>query len=239
MRVAVLSDVHGNLDALRAVLRDIDGREPFAHLIVAGDHCLNGPDPVAAFDLAVDSGTALLKGNTDRDIVDEGASDPELGDKKRASIAWTREQLGSERISALDGLAFECRVVVPDGSSLLVVHANPRDLDQHIFPDMADDDLERLVGDIREDTLVFGHLHIPNHRTFKQIELFNIASVGLPRDGDRRAVWGEFVWSPERGWSGTIHRTVYDVADTVLRILESGMPHPERRIRDLVRATYE
>jgi predicted phosphodiesterase len=238
LRVAVLSDIHGNLDAFRVVLAEVDERGPFDQLIIAGDHCLNGPDPVAAFDLARERGT-LLKGNTDRDIVDEGASDPDLGDKKRASIAWTREQLGTERIAVLDALAFDTRIEAPDGSVLQVVHANPHDLDQHIFPDMAEDDLDRLVGDVDAVMLAFGHLHIPYERQYRHLRLFDIAAVGLPRDGDRRAAWGLFEWEQDAGWRGSIQRTTYDLADTVLRILDSGMPHPERRIRDLVRATYD
>ena len=104
---------------------------------------------------------------------------------------------------------------------------------------MTDAELADLVDDLDAAVLAFGHLHIPFERTFNNLQLFDIAAVGLPRDGDRRAVWGEFGWAPETGWCGVIHRTPYDVADVVLRILDSGMPHPDRRIRDLVRATYE
>lgn len=239
LRIAVLSDVHGNLQALDAVLREIDRGGPWDQLIVAGDHCLNGPDPAAAFDRVRERASAVLKGNTDRDIVDGGASDPDIGEKKRASIAWTREQLGAERLGALDALAFDARVVAPDGSALLVVHANPRDLDRHIFPDMPDAELRALLGPTDARVLAYGHLHIPGTRRLGDLRLFNVAACGLPRDGDRRAVWGAFSWSPAVGWRGTLHRTAYDVGDTVLRMLESGMPHPERRIRDLLRARYD
>ena len=238
LRVAVVTDVHGNLQALRAVLDDLKRRGPFDRLIAGGDYCLSGPDPAAAFDLIGEHADILLKGNTDRDIVDEGANDPDLGNKKRASIAWTREQLGPGRIAILDGLAFEERVE-PPGGALHVVHANPRDLDRHIFPDMPADDVRELVGDVDADVLVFGHLHIPYRRQIGNLRLFDVAACGLPRDGDRRAAWGSFNWSPESGWRGTIHRTEYDHGTTALRMIETGMPHPDRRIRDLLRATYE
>ena len=238
LRVAVVTDVHGNLQALRAVLDDIQRRGPFDLLIAGGDYCLSGPEPAEAFDLMREHADILLTGNTDRDIVDEGAHDPDLGNKKRSSIAWTREQLGADRIAALDGLAFEERVE-PPGGTLQVVHANPSDLDRHIFPDMANDGLRELVGDTDADILVFGHLHIPFRRRFGKLRLFNVAACGLPRDGDRRAAWGSFGWSPHSGWRGTIHRTEYDHGTTALRMIESGMPHPERRIRELLRATYE
>jgi len=238
LRVAVVTDIHGNLHALQSVLEDIVRRGPFDRLIAGGDYCLNGPDPAEAFDLIREHADVLLKGNTDRDIVDEGASDPDLGHRKRDSTAWTRERLGDERIAALDALQFEERVE-PPGGVLHVVHANPHDLDRHIFPDAPEEDLRQIIGEIDADVLVFGHLHIPFRRRFGALRLVNVAACGLPRDGDRRATWGAFGWSPERGWRADIHRVEYDHGSTVLRMLDSGMPHPERRIRDLLRATYE
>lgn len=239
LRVAVVTDVHGNLAALEAVLAEVERRGPFDRLIGGGDYCLNGPDPAAAFDVLAARADALLIGNTDRDIVDEGANDLELGDKKRASIAWNRWQLGVERIGRLANLAFEERVTAPDGSVLLAVHANPQDVDRHIFPDMPDNELAELLEGVQADVVAFGHLHIPFERQFGNMRLFNVAACGLPRDSDRRAVWGEFEWRQESGWQGTIQRVAYDYGATVLRMLDSGMPHPDRRIRDLLRATYD
>jgi predicted phosphodiesterase len=239
LRVAVVADVHGNLPALRAVLRDIDKRGSWARIIAAGDYCLNGPDPAAAFDLIRDRADVVLQGNTDRDIAEAGASDPDAGPRKRASIEWTHAQLGTERTDALAKLAFDSRVEAPDGRSLLVVHANPHDLDRHIVPDATEAELAALVGEVDADILAFGHLHIAYRRRFRELRLFDIAACGLPRDGDRRAAWGSFAWAPRRGWRGTIHRTPYDVGDTIERMLDSGMPDPVGRIRDLVRAAYD
>jgi len=239
VRVAVFSDVHGNLPALFAVLHDIDAHGPFDELVAAGDHCLNGPDPVESLDTVLGRCSSVLIGNADRDIVDEGASDPELGGKKRASIQWTREVLGDDRVQSLAGLAFASRTVAPDGSALLVVHANPHDIDRHIFPDMLDGDLDALVEGVEADVLAFGHLHIPFTRQHRGLLLANIAACGLPRDGDRRAVWGEFNWTEAGGWACVTHRVAYDYGETVLRILDCGMPHPGRRIRDLVSASYD
>jgi predicted phosphodiesterase len=239
LRVAVFTDVHGNLPALRAVLAEIDRRGPWDRIIAGGDYCLNGANPAEAFDLSRERADAVLQGNTDRDNAEAGASDPDLGARKRASIEWTCLQLGAERTAALAGLAFDSRVEAPDGRALLVVHANPRDLDRHIVPDASETELDELVGGVDADILAFGHLHIAYRRRFRALRLFDIAACGLPRDGDRRAVWGSFTWAPRRGWRGTIHRTAYDVGDTVERILDSGMPDAIGRIRDLVRATYE
>lgn len=239
VRVAVFSDVHGNLQGLQAVLAEIEQCGAFGRIVAAGDHCLNGPDPAACLDLVLERSSDILIGNTDRDIVDSGASDPDLGHKKADSIAWTREQLGQGRIDTLASLAFEVDVTAPDGTTLKIVHANPHDLDRHIFPDMADADLDELVGGLDAVMLAFGHLHIPFTRKFGELTLVNIAAAGLPRDGDRRATWGEFSWEPDTGWAVVTHRVEYPYQEALNRIFECGMPHPERRSRDLLRATYE
>jgi predicted phosphodiesterase len=239
LRVAVFSDVHGNFAALSAVLQAIEDTGPYTCTIADGDHCLNGPDPGLVLDTVMDRCTHVLKGNTDRDIVDNGKSDPDLGQKKRASLEWTRDEIGPDRINTLDRLEFDVHIEAPDGRVLLVVHANPQDLDRHIFPDMPESDVMELLGDVDAAVLAFGHLHIPFHRRVGSTELVNIAACGLPRDGDRRAAWGEFNWSPAAGWQAITHRVEYDYGATVLRILDSGMPYPERRIRDLVAATYD
>lgn len=239
LRVAVFSDVHGNLHGLRAVLADIDSNGPFDAIIAAGDHCLNGPDPDECLDLVMQASTHVLYGNTDRDIVESGRNDPDLGTKKSDSIAWTRSRLGAERISQLDSLLFEHQIAAPDDSILQVVHANPHDVDRHIFPDRPDEELLELVGDSPATVLAFGHLHIPFVRHLETITLANIASAGLPRDGDRRATWGEFNWHADAGWTLHTHRVEYDVQATVKRIFASGMPHPERRAQDLLSASYD
>lgn len=238
LRVAVVTDVHGNLEALRAVLADIERLGTFDRLVAGGDYCLNGPAPAAALDLIAERADVLLVGNTDRDIIEHGASDPELGAKKLASIEWTRQELGDARIRRLNELQFS-DTIAPDGDRLMVVHANPTDLDRHIFPDLPPDDLRDLVAPFDAGVLVFGHLHIPYHRQVGALHLFDVAACGLPRDGDRRAVWGSFEWSPGSGWHGAIHRVPYDHGTTVLRMLECGMPNHDRRIRDLLRATYD
>lgn len=239
LRIAVFSDVHGNLLALETVLADIQYLGPFNAVVAAGDHCLNGPFPAEAFDLVMHVATHVLYGNTDRDIVNNGKTDPDLGRKKAETIAWTRNELGKKRLAKLDDLDFEARFEAEDGSALLVVHANPHDVDRHIFPDRTDEELHELIGPVDARVLAFGHLHTPFLREMDGLLLANIASVGLPRDGDRRAAWGEFVWHEEDGWDVTIHRVEYDFLEVVDRIHASGMPHAEAHADDIIEATYD
>lgn len=239
IRVAVFSDVHGNLQGVSAVVDAIREAGSFDRIIAAGDFCLNGPEPAEALDLVVDVATDMLYGNTDRDIVDGGVQEDDLDTKKPDIIEWTRAQLGPRRIELLSKLPSSVSVEAGDGSRLLVVHANPQDVDRHIFPDASEDDVAELVGDTRAAVLAFGHLHIPYTREFRGMILADIASAGLPRDGDRRATWGEFVWTAEAGWSVTIHRVEYDHQRTVQRMFEVGMPHAQKQSDILLNAVYD
>jgi predicted phosphodiesterase len=238
LRIAVFSDVHGNVQALRAVLDEIDERGPFDEVIAAGDYCLKGPEPVTALEIVRERATRMLMGNTDRDIHDSGASLDEPSNRKLESIVWAQERMGPERVSFLGSLEFDARIAAPDGSLLHVVHANPCDLTTHIMPTWSEDEFHQVAESTSADLLAFGHLHVAYERRVNGLKLFDVAACGLPQDGDRRAAWGEFTWSSVDGWHGTIHRVGYDLAETILHIVLSDMPAQKRRIRDLVTASY-
>lgn len=238
IRIAVFSDVHGNVQALRAVLNEIDKAGPFDEIIAAGDYCLKGPEPVTALEIVRERATRMLIGNTDRDIYDSGESLHDPSKRKMEAIEWSQERMGPERVNLLGTLEFDAVIAAPDGSTLHVVHANPRDLTTHIMPNWSDGEVLEIAEDSPADLLAFGHLHIAYERRVNGLQLFDVAACGLPQDGDRRAAWGEFVWSSDTGWQGTIHRVGYDLAETILHIVMSDMPGQKRRIRDLVTASY-
>ena len=237
-RIAVFSDVHGNVQALRAVLAAIDAAGPFDEVIAAGDYCLKGPEPVAAIEIVRERATRMLMGNTDRDIFDNGDSLDDPSKRKLESIEWSQDRMGPERVDFLGTLDFDAVITAPDGATFQAVHANPQDLTTHILPDWDDRAILEIAENSPADLLAFGHLHIAYERRVNGLQLFDIASCGLPQDGDRRAAWGEFSWTAKAGWHGTIHREEYDLAETILHIVQSDMPAQKRRIRDLVTASY-
>src|SRR5579859_1950223 len=95
MRIAVISDIHGNQLALEAVLRDLEGQPRCDQLIVAGDLCLNGPRPREALRMVRDLRCPVIQGNVDLETVTQA---PEKGEKKRSTVGWTREQIGQSGI---------------------------------------------------------------------------------------------------------------------------------------------
>lgn len=236
MRVAIISDIHGNQVALEAVLEDLASQPAVDHLVIAGDLCLNGPCPREVLEIVQGLDCPVIQGNVDLEVV---TAAPDKGEKKRSTAAWTREQIGPMGIQYLASLAFAHRVLNMDGSDLLVVHANPLNLEDAIFPNASDSTLENLLGGLEPTVgaLAFGHLHIAYTRRWRHLLLVDVGSCGLPRDEDHRASYAILSWQ-DNAWEAEIRRVVYDVKAVVKQIKTSGMPNPEKRVKLLLESRY-
>jgi len=231
MRIIILSDIHGNLAALEAVR----ARLPVAdRVIVAGDLCLEGPHPAEVLDRLAELGWDLLTGNTDRDLVEQPE---EMKRKKQEMITWTRDRMGPERLERLGALPFSHGVSEEDRLLALVVHANPLNLDDQLYPTLSEEELRPYLDATNAPVLAFGHLHIPYVRPVGGKLLVDVSSVGHPKDGDQRAAYTIFEWrGGER--SVTQVRVPYDIDRTVEALRRSDMPHAEEQADDLLRASY-
>jgi len=223
MRLAIYSDVHGNLTALQTVLADIKKQAPDL-IAFAGDLCLMGVRPKACLELARAETDIFIYGNTDEYIhspqpVPEDATEAQRQWRESFNeiAAWTHDQLGSKNVAWLQRLPFSHRIsptAVPQ-DDLLMVHANPLDVNQVIFPtadfqaeqlgevrhEQSDEELRPLLENTTAGIIAFGHLHIPNVRRWGDILLANISSVNLPGDGDDRAKYGLLTWRKGEGWT--------------------------------------
>lgn len=236
MRIAVISDIHGNQIALEAVLQDLAQQPAVDQVVIAGDLCLNGPCPREVLETVQGLGCPVIQGNVDLEVVNQA---PEKGEKKRSTVGWTREQIGHKGIDYLASLPFSHTIANPDGSDMLIVHANPLNLEDAIFPNAPDSVLEHFLGGLALGigVMVFGHLHIAYTRRWRHLLLVDVASCGLPRDEDLRAAYGILTWQNSL-WSAEIRRVVYDVRAVVKQIKTCGMPNVDKRIKTLLEAKY-
>ena len=236
MRIAIISDIHGNQSALEAVLQDLSQQPVVDHLVIAGDLCLNGPCPREVVQTVRKLECPVIQGNVDYEVVNEA---PDKGPKKRTTVAWTREQIGQAGIDYLASLPLSHLISNPHGSDLLIVHANPLNLEDAIFPNAPDSDLVRLLGGIAPTVgvIAFGHLHIAYTRRWRRLLLADVASCGLPRDEDLRAAYGILTWQ-DTTWNAEIRRVPYDVQAVVKQIKTCGIPNVEKRIKTLLEAKY-
>ena len=108
------------------------------------------------------------------------------------------------------------------------MHANPRNDDEHVWPDAGEDQLERLFGDADARAFAFGHLHLPYVRLWRGKLLTCVASAGLPKDGDPRAHYA-LLTLRAGGWQVTSRRVPFDVERVVRQLEKSAMPGAIRR----------
>jgi len=234
LRIAILSDIHGNLHALNRCLDDLAMRGGADVVVVAGDLCMDGPKPRQVIERLHEIGARCVRGNTDRMIGLADAAQLEAEDAR--SIAWAREQLGAALTAWLAGLP-PSLTFGDDPSGLFVCHANPRNDDEHVWPDADDATLERMFGGLIQHTAAFGHLHLPFVRAWRELLLVNVSSAGLPKDGDPRAHYAIFTQRPG-GWEVQSRQVDFDVDKVARQLRRSGIPDLGARLTTLRRHRY-
>jgi putative phosphoesterase len=185
MKLAIVSDVHGNLAALEAVIEDLDAVNP--DLVVHGaDLVFNGPHPAECVDRIRDLGWPGVLGNTDEALWTLPADFPEAAVRTFSVIGdATKSLLGDERVAWLKTLPLEWR----EADRAAVVHAVPGDTWKVVPVDATDAELREIYGPLGARLAVYGHIHRPYVRNVGDFTLANSGSVGLPFDGDRRAAY--------------------------------------------------
>ena len=235
-RLALFSDVHGNLPALDAVLGDIESCGVSAEDVYClGDLVGYGPDPVGVVARVRELGIPTVRGNYDDGV---GARRGQCGcfyatDQARsdgaASYAFTEEALSDADHEWLASLPDEIRLEVA-GLRVLLAHGSPRKINEYLLPDRTDAFLAKLAGGADADVVCVGHVHIPYARTVALPEGGAVAyvssgSVGKPKDGDPRACWVELRLSPdEPRVSAEVHRVDYDIERVVRAMAGAGLP---------------
>ncbi|MDQ6877651.1 MAG: metallophosphatase family protein [Candidatus Dormibacteraeota bacterium] len=202
MRLAILSDIHGNPIALDAVLADIDAGGGVDGYLVLGDLVALGYDPVGVLErLVALKGAAFLRGNTDRYVVTGDRPPPSVQDARQNpdllprlievanSFAWTQGYVAASGwLDWLAKLPLELRLNLPDKTRLLSVHASPgRDDGNGITPTTTIDLLQELVAGCEADLVCVGHTHLPLDRRVGMVRVVNVGSVSNPLTDDLRA----------------------------------------------------
>jgi predicted phosphodiesterase len=235
MRVAILSDLHGNTVALDACLADLAAQGGADRIVAAGDLCMDGPRPRGVIRRLREAGADVVRGNTDRMIAFEDLA--HVDDDECDAIRWQREALGPELVAWL-GAAPAAITIGDDAGGLYVTHATQHADDEHVWPDAPDHQLERMTAGIAQRTFAFGHLHVPYVRAWRDRLFVNVASAGLPKDGDPRAHYAILV-RHGGGWSVRSRRVAFDVDRVERQLRTCGMPGVEERIATLRRHRYK
>jgi len=226
-RVAVITDIHGNLPALDATLERIE-RLGIDRVFCGGDLVGYGPDPNEVCAVIEQRRIPTIYGNYDyaiaRDEHDCGcayvtAHDRALG---QLSVEWTLANTSERSKRFMRGLPFDLRFSV-GGAEVHLVHGSPRKVNEYLFEDKPARLYERLAADEHGAALAFGHTHKPWIREHGGLLFVNCGSVGKPKDGDPRgafAVLAASAWGVE----ATIERVDYDADAVAADIRTVGLP---------------
>jgi predicted phosphodiesterase len=236
MRLALLSDIHGNPIALDAVLADIAAQGVDGYWIL-GDLCAVGYDPVTVLErLAVLPNALFVRGNTDRYTLDDTLPPPTF-DQVRADpslltllvevaqgFTWTKGYLtGAGWLDWLDKLPAEQRLTLPDGTRMLAVHAAPHDDETVMHPFQTDDEIRKVISTCEADLYFFGHIHWPFDRVVQGVRVVNVGSVSNPPMMDLRASY-VLLEADETGYTLDFRRVDYDHAAVIEAVQRARHP---------------
>jgi predicted phosphodiesterase len=235
MRVLVVSDIHGNIDALTAVDEWCGARPPFDATWVIGDLVDYGAAPGPVIDWARRHATLIVGGNHDHAMATGepcGSSASFLG-LSIATREHFRPRLSDADLQYLAGLPLNATAELHDGGRIAIAHASPRDpLYDYVATHAPDAVWTRAIAPARHPRFLFvGHTHDQFVRPVGPTTVVNPGSVGLPTDGDPRAAFAVFE-------SGVIqlHRVPYDVERAVSRTMDVPLaPDLRQRLERLIR----
>ena len=225
MRIAIVSDIHGNRTAFEAVLADLRQTSPDL-ILHGGDLAEGGASPAEIVDRIRDLGWQGVVGNTDEmlfmpDSLTEFANQsPKLQPLFTAieeMAAATREALGEERLAWLRGLP---RIQIH--GSMALVHASPETPWRAPAPEASDAELESVYGPLSRPIAIYAHIHRSYIRSIAGRIVANTGSVSLSYDGDRRAAYLLLDESKP-----AIQRVEYDVDKELKALSGCGLPHAD------------
>jgi predicted phosphodiesterase len=181
MRFLCVSDLQGNADAFHAVLATAE-RRGFTRLLVAGDLCFPGAQPLATWRLLMATQATCTQGVGDRALATIDASKLTATNPHEsariARLKAVRGELGDLILARLAKLPTTVRIPLPNGSELLLVHGSPHDPTESIGAELSDEEVMALVGDDPADVIVCGGTHVPFDRTVSGVRIVNVGSVG-------------------------------------------------------------
>jgi predicted phosphodiesterase len=191
VRVAVISDPHGDLVALRAVVADLEARD-LDEVIVAGDLAQGGPQPAEVVDMLVAKGWPMVRGNSDDFLVDLAAG-RDFGSDAPADLIergrWCVARLGKERVARLAALPMELhRPWAPNGS-FVVVHATPWSTEEVVLSDASEEAALRMVTEASAGVLAYGHVHSAYQRRVGNAILLSAGAISGSNDADARPAY--------------------------------------------------
>jgi putative phosphoesterase len=230
-RMAIFSDIHANLPAMRVVADHIQ-QSHYDSVYCLGDIGGYASEPNEVQTLILGMGCPTILGNYDEGV---GFNRDDCGchyvkpfdiEMSNLSFFWTRAHTTDENKVWLRDLPREIRLEA-EGRRVLLCHGSPISNTEYLFENRSDGYLRQFTAggkhDAEADLIVFGHTHVPYHRVVDGVDFVNTGSVGRPKDGDPRAGYSVLTLD---GTNLNVEqvRLAYDIEAACKRLVSAGLP---------------
>jgi len=232
LRVALLSDVHGNGVAFRAMLADVAEQEVDG-VVCLGDHAQGGPEPGECLDLLRELGCPAVYGNSDHFLLTLDFGEEEVTQAQIENARWAQSRLSDDQLAFQRSFTPTAELELGEGRTLLAFHATPRSREELVGPWMEEAEFRAPFEGLGATIYAGGHSHQQWARRLGNAYYVNPGSVGLPVDhlqsGPTRAeTQAEYaILTVDGGFSVEFRRVPFDPDEVIRSVEESGMPHPE------------
>lgn len=220
LRIAVISDIHSNLEAFDTVIRNLP---QYDKLICLGDIVGYGPQPNEVIErLAGLKSTIVLRGNHDHAVVTGVTSG--FSENAATAVHWTRKRINQTSLTYLSRLQPSAKTEA-EGVSLGLYHGSPQNpLSEYVYPGIAAFSAKRIMDESGARIVLLGHTHVPMNYSLDGGMLGNPGSVGQPRDGDPRASFAVLSVENSGRFSLEIKRIEYNIEKVANAIVKVGLP---------------
>lgn len=220
MKVAVLSDIHGNAVALNYAIKDLKSFR-ISKIIILGDVVMKGPMPSESLEILRNSDleiVAWVKGNTDLWL--EEITDSFIPSTKREKELYTyykyaKDNLEEDQLLFIKELPLECSITL-NGVKILCVHGTPQSIVEAIDGSVSEAEMKRAVKGVKEQVILSGHSHTSFIGEVDNKKIFNVGSVGNSLDGDDRISYG-----------------ILDFTDNEMKLVNRRISYPLNEVIDM------
>lgn len=233
MRIAFISDTHGNLHSLELVLADIQLAK-VDQIVCLGDVASLGPQPHEVITRLRELQIAIVMGNHDNYLLNPHLTEEHLSWLRKSEL-WCIEQLSTDDLDFLRTFKPHLKFQLDQNTTLLAFHGSPRSNEEFLYPDTSSSTLEEVFAGHTEQVMIFGHTHVQMVSQHKEMTLINPGSVGMPfefpRRGQdqhalRRAEYAIIDMTDGR-LTVNLHQLPIDFEQLTKTARASGMPDPE------------
>ena len=191
MKIAIITDIHSNIFALEAVLKDIENKG-IENMYCLGDLVGYGPFPNEVINLIKEKNIPTVQGNYDQSVGEElfacgcDYKDDKVMELGAKSLYWSQENTTDENKKWIRELPEKIEFEL-EGQKILLVHGSPRKNNEYLYENSKE--LEEIADIINANIMIFGHTHKPFYKQVKGIHMINAGSAGKPKHGNPNATY--------------------------------------------------